>query len=128
MPTNSYLYAHNLTFDGSLILNNLPNTGDISIEPDYFLLKNGNLYGFTLKIGNKFFHFRCSYRLIPLPLHEIGDIFNIAKIDFPLRSLTSENIFNLEIKAAVIRYCKRDVQILNLLLIHLHDILVSYPN
>jgi len=123
VPSNTFLYAHNLSFDGGLLLQHLPTS--VNIDPLSFLLKNGDIYGFTLIINNKFFHFRCSYKLLPLSLKDVGLLLDCNKFEAPETPLTYAQLFNDSSKTLFINYCKQDVNILTLFLIALAHLNLS---
>lgn len=109
--TGTTFYAHNLNFDGSVILNNLNSV--ISLYGKITLF-NGNLYGFTIKKNEVLLSFKCSARLIPLSLNEISNIFETKKkliLDYSINKFPdNDDIIKVN---EIITYCERDVEITN---------------
>jgi hypothetical protein len=105
----SVLFAHNLTFDGCLIIKHLPNNVSFSNKN---LLLNGSIYSLSLKCDNKTIIFKCSHKFLPMRLSDISDRFNLSnKINFDHKQVCVSNFLSL--KDVVIEYCKRDVEITN---------------
>jgi len=107
---NTIFFAHNLTFDGLIILNFL--SSKISIKESGTLLKNCDIYALTLTDGSKNICFRCSAKILPLPLKDIADKLQIPqKLEIDHNSINLENYNNTDVRERVIEYCRRDVQI-----------------
>lgn len=106
-------YAHNLTFDGGIIISKLPR--DFTIESNNTSIIKGNIYSLCIKHANSSIIFRCSYRLIPMKLSEISIKLNISKkLNIDHNSINKNNYNNISIKNSVIEYCKRDVEIVQI--------------
>lgn len=113
-------YAHNLTFDGSIIIENIKEILKIK-----GILFRSNIY--ELKIWSKNFEItiKCSYRMFPLPLKKIGKILKIQreKTEFPHEFARKENIYyfgkhpndkdwdNWDFRKEAAKYCMNDCYI-----------------
>lgn len=93
-----------------MILNFL--SSKISIKESGTLLKNCDIYALTLTDGSKNICFRCSAKILPLPLKDIADKLQIPqKLEIDHNSINLENYNNTDVRERVIEYCRRDVQI-----------------
>ena len=116
------IYAHNLSFDGALIIEKI-NPKIFEIKP---LIFRNSIYSITMinKTNNNIIELRCSYKLFPLPLKKIGNLFeNYNKLDFPHKFVKSDKIFYIgehpelwyikewNLKEECIKYCIRDLEI-----------------
>lgn len=110
LPNNTVIYAHNLTFDGGLIISKI--NKNIRFNNKFTFFKNGSIYSFGLIINNKNFIFKCSFKLLPLKLADIG-IYSQqgAKHFINHREISSLNYNDLKIKEKVLAYCKQDVHL-----------------
>jgi hypothetical protein len=81
------VYVHNLNFDGLLILN------EISKNKIKFSMtaNKTNLYLLEIFFGQKIIRFRCSYKILPLSLRELGSIAQIEKTYFPYKFVNEKN-------------------------------------
>lgn len=110
--TNTILYVHNLSFDGNIILNFLPSKYEIDFTGT--LLIRGDFYSLTITNGLKRITFRCSAKILPLPLDDIGQIFNIGGKKFVDHSFANiNNINDLVFKRSIIKYCEQDTKIVS---------------
>ncbi len=102
-------FAHNLTFDGLIIINFL--NKDINIKKEGTLLKNCEIYSLTLENKNsKKISFRCSAKILPMSLKDIADQLNLLqKLRIKHENINEDNYNMNGIKNKVIEYCKRDV-------------------
>ena len=130
-------YIHNINFDGLLLIEYFLKN---NIDFDMFAIKT-NIYFIRYNIGNLSIEWRCSYKLLPSSLNNIGiNMLNIYKLPYPYNVLNKKinnmpNIlriynFNSEyeynryilinfsnsfnFKNYTIRYCIRDVKITQL--------------
>ena len=117
----SIIYAHNLTFDGSLILDEISNNtrwGEITMDG---LFLNGNIYLFNLKLNNKTIIFKCSFRLFASSLASAHKKLDTEKkLEFDHNKINIKN-YKKFIDEIVI-YCKHDVIITNQILIKYYKI------
>lgn len=103
----SVFYAHNLSFDGSVIINFL--SEKINICDKNTILKRGDFYCLGLTNGLKTITFRCSSKIVPLKLSDIGYIFNVGKkMFFDHSSPNDNNINSVVLKNSAIEYCGND--------------------
>ncbi len=114
------LFAHNLTFDGSIIIENIREMVRIK-----GILFRSNIY--EIKIWSEDFEItlKCSYRLFPLSLKKIGKLLKIEreKIEFPHEFAREENLYfvgnhpknkdikNWNFREEAIKYCFNDCEI-----------------
>jgi hypothetical protein len=83
------IYIHNLNFDGILIVSNLSKN-----HIKYDLISNKtNLYSIKIFYCNKIIIFKCSYKIIPISLRELGKIEKFEKSYFPYK-FVNENTTN----------------------------------
>ena len=105
--SSSIFYAHNLTFDGCLILNSM--SARYSVLSEGTLLKKCNIYALGIGYKNKKIFLKCSFRLVPLALKELAVLFNIGtKFEFDCKIVNIDNYLDLRLKSQVIRYCSND--------------------
>ncbi len=113
-------YAHNLTFDGSIIIENIKEVVKIK-----GVLFRSNIY--EIKIWSKDFEIliKCSYRMFPLSLKKIGKLLKIEreKTEFPHEFAKEENLYyigdhpvhknwkNWDFKKEASKYCMNDCYI-----------------
>jgi hypothetical protein len=84
------IYVHNLNFDGLIIINELSQNTDITINS---LIIKMNIYSITLTKKNKKIIFKCSYKLLPESLEKIAIIFEKCnKMIFPYEFASKENL------------------------------------
>lgn len=120
-------FAHNLTFDGLVILNSL--TKDVEIVEKGTLLRGCSIYAISFKKNNKIIKFQCSSKILPLSLKDIALKLNLPqKIDIDHNSITACNFKDKIVMESVIRYCKRDVYITQLFMFKINEELKNiYP-
>lgn len=137
---NSYrneieIYVHNINFDGMLLINSL-SKNYIKFE---FKARNLNLYYIKFNYLNKKLIFRCSYKIIPISLYQLGKLEKQEKMLFPYRFVNRNNLFYIgeipassywdfknlnditlfdkiksnnkifDLKSEIIKYCSNDV-------------------
>lgn len=108
---NTIFFAHNLTFDGSIILNYID--FDVEIDKDRTLLRGGDIYCICLKKKNKKIFLKCSAKILPLELREIAIKLKIpGKIDFNHEIVNENLMHDVSFKNSAISYCEQDVKIL----------------
>ena len=114
---NDTIYAHNLTFDGSIIIENIQE--NIKING---ILFRSNIY--ELKIESPKFKviLKCSYKMFPMSLNKIGNLLKIKtnKMEFPHDFANEKNLYyigdhpknknikNWNFKENAINYCFND--------------------
>ncbi len=114
---NDTIYAHNLTFDGSIIIENIQE--NIKING---ILFRSNIY--ELKIESPKFRviLKCSYKMFPMSLNKIGNLLKIKtnKMEFPHDFANEKNLYyigdhpknknikNWNFKENAINYCFND--------------------
>jgi hypothetical protein len=112
--SGSIFFAHNLNFDGGLILSSLENT-DIRINNVGNSYNGGNIYSLCLVKNNKKIFFRCSAKFLPMELGAIAEKLKLPeKITFPHDSVNSDNFLNEDFVVLAKEYCARDVNIVKL--------------
>jgi hypothetical protein len=108
--SGSVFYAHNLTFDGIILINFLPE--DVILENKNTSIKRGSLYSLCLKNNTKHIIFKCSAKLLPLKLSEIADKLDLPKkLDMDHSNVDERSINDKIFQKKVLEYCKRDVDI-----------------
>lgn len=119
------LFAHNLTFDGSIILSNMNKEWEISEKGT--CLKGGSIYSLCLTKKKKTLILRCSSKIFPDDLESIAkklDLPDKLKID---HSLVNMNNFNdKKLMSEVIQYCIRDVEIVTKFMTKIDQSLKNY--
>ena len=113
------IYAHNLTFDGSLILSKLPK--DVKINNKNTLIIRGSIYSLRLDKNNVSIILKCSYKIIPLSLSELGKKINMEKLEIDHNKININSYITY--KNDVITYCKRDVEVTQYVLNKIYSIL-----
>ena len=122
---NIVFFAHNLTFDGSLILNNI--NADWEIVQKGSIIRKGNIYSLCIKKQNIFLTFKCSSKILPIELSEIANKLNIPKkIEINHKDINIENYNDKNIKNKVKLYCERDTEIVNQFMVKLSLVLNKY--
>jgi predicted transport protein len=108
--SESVFYAHNLTFDGILLLNYLPK--DTHLNSKNTIIRKGSIYSMCLTYNNKYLIFKCSAKLLPLSLKKIAEELDLPlKLDFNHKAVTSDSINDSYFLKESLEYCKRDVEI-----------------
>jgi hypothetical protein len=88
---NVTFYVHNINFDGTLIIDHMVRN---NIQFKTFVVKN-NIYYIRIELKHGTIEIRCSYKLLPRPLTEIGEkLFGIPKMPYPYRVLENKTIPN----------------------------------
>jgi hypothetical protein len=82
-------FVHNINFDGVLILETLFKN---NIYFD-FIKRNLNIYMISFSYLGCKIKFKCSYKMFPLSLKQLGEYVGIKKIDFPHFFAKKENLF-----------------------------------
>lgn len=129
--SDSLIYFHNLSFDGSFVLwyllengysyDNLykENRGD---KTYCSLIDEGNIY-FSMNIINNnkmIIELRCSYKLMPYAIADIGTLVGIPKLSETHDYNEIKNYSSLdEVPEEEINYLNNDVEIMRLAIIHL---------
>lgn len=126
------IYTHNINFDGLLILDAIKNR---NIFFDMYVREN-NIYWIKIIYLKITIFFRCSYKIIPLSVKNMGILLNCPKKIFPYKFVNKDNLnyvgvipdssfFNSEadylafksendvfnLKLTTISYCLQDVEI-----------------
>lgn len=108
--SDTVFYAHNLTFDGVMLLNFLPK--DVILDDRNTLLRKNSIYSLCFSYNNKYIFFKCSAKLLPLSLKRIAEELNLPlKLDFDHKNVDIDSIKDPLFKKKAIEYCKRDVEI-----------------
>ena len=119
LKINETFYAHNLTFDGSIIIENMGTTG--KLKGVFF---KSNIYEITIWAKNFKVVLKCSYKMFPLSLKKIGQLIKEKeKIEFPHEFAKKENLYYIgdkprnekikdwNFKKEAIDYCFNDCEI-----------------
>jgi hypothetical protein len=124
---NTIFFAHNLTFDGLNIINNLNN--DIEIKQEGSLFLNCEIYSLSLYKNNKTIIIRCSAKILPISLNEIAEKLNLPKKLKIDHNTINENNYKDEItKKNVIEYCLRDCIITQMFMVRINkEVNEVYP-
>ena len=89
LKVNDTFYAHNLTFDGSIIIENMGMIG--KLKGVFF---RSNIYEITIWTKNFKVIFKCSYKMFPLSLKKIGQLIKEKeKTEFPHEFARKENLY-----------------------------------
>lgn len=105
--SNTVFYAHNLNFDGNVILNFLPS--NINLDDSFTILKRGDFYSLCLTDGQKKIILKCSAKILPLSLEEIGYTFNVGnKIVVDHSKADKDSINDMSFKTSIKAYCEND--------------------
>jgi hypothetical protein len=83
------IYIHNINFDGMIILD------EISKQNIGFNIRfnKGNIYFLEVFYLKKIIKFRCSYKIIPLSLRNLGEIEKHEKGYFPYKFVSIKTLF-----------------------------------
>ncbi len=115
------IYVHNLTFDGIIIIENIKK----KIKFNAILFKS-SIYELNIWSSKFRINFKCSLKLLPLPLRKIGKLLNkeYNKLEFPHEFVSKYNfkdyigehptikeIHTWNLKEECIRYCIMDCKI-----------------
>ena len=146
---NTTVFAHNINFDGLIVIDELKTK---SIFFDVFI-RNHNLYWIKIKYLNSEIVIRCSYKIIAMSVKKMGDMLNFKKLSFPYKFVNKDNLsyigeipekkyFNddsdyynfiesnsyFNLKEVSIKYCIRDVEIVQKVLLELFSIISHYSS
>ena len=128
---NILIYFHNLTFDGEFILwyllengfecveemNNINNTFETTIDDV------NSIYKIVLCLNNKLIEFRCSYKLFPKSIEDIGEMVGVKKLNETHNYEEFKNYNTLEeVKEEEIKYITNDVVIMCKLIKYLNSV------
>lgn len=105
-------YAHNLTFDGGILLEYAKYAVGISIDAKVY---DNAIYSIELSVAQNTTKIiiKCSFKLLPLSLKKIGELIGIEKLDFNHNNVTQKVILSDAIfKLKSIEYCTRDNEII----------------
>lgn len=141
------IYAHNINFDGFLILDGIK---EKNIIYDMFI-RDYNLYWLKIIYLKVVITFRCSYKIISLPVSVLGKLISSDKKIFPYKFVNKYNLdyvgiipnkkyFNSEeeyllfskqykifnLKEITIEYCFQDIEIVYKVLLNILPIIFSY--
>jgi hypothetical protein len=119
LKVNDTFYAHNLTFDGSIIIENMGTIG--KLKGVFF---RSNIYEITIWTKNFKVIFKCSYKMFPLSLKKIGQLIKEKeKTEFPHEFAKKENLYYIgkkpndeyvkewNFKKEAIDYCFNDCEL-----------------
>ena len=119
LKVNDTFYAHNLTFDGSIIIENMGIIG--KLKGVFF---RSNIYEITIWTKNFKVVFKCSYKMFPLSLKKIGQLIKEEeKTEFPHEFAKKENLYYIgkkpddehvkewNFKKEAIDYCFNDCEL-----------------
>jgi len=100
------IYAHNLTFDGSFLLDELSKK-DRGVRLETFMFNN-DIY--TITIDNV--EFKCTYRLFPYSLSRAEKLLGTrGKLDMDHGCVGLDNFLDEDVRSKVIQYCNNDVMV-----------------
>lgn len=108
--SNTIIYAHNLTFDGGLLINKIPSYYTFSCN--HTCVRSCSIYSLGIVFNNKLIVFRCSAKILPMRVSEIAEKLSLPrKLDLDYTKINLESLNDPTIKNEVVRYCFRDVEI-----------------
>lgn len=115
---NLIIFAHNLTFDGSLILSRLDESWEIVNKKT--LIRKGDIYSLCIRKKGFYINFKCSSKILPMELNEIAKKLEISnKLEINHRKINKDNYNDKDIRNSVKRYCERDTIIVNQFMVKL---------
>lgn len=118
-------FAHNLTFDGSLILNSLDKNTAVNNFSTH--ITRGRIYSLSIQKKNINLIFRCSLNFLPLDLQTIAEKMLLPqKLKFDHNNVDSNNFNERLIKENAKKYCERDALIVHRFMVKLHFSLNKY--
>jgi hypothetical protein len=116
------IFSHNLTFDGSVLIQNINNR---HIKKYNGLFVKGNIYALRLTLENGEIIFKCTYRFFPQKLANAHKLLGTrAKLEFDHTLVNEWNIY--DVKKDVTRYCINDAKIVYEIIYFLNKILPEY--
>jgi len=122
---NVIIFAHNLTFDGSLLLGKIDSSWEIVGWRT--IIRKGSIYSLCIKKEDYHIIFRCSSKLLPLELSEIAIRLKISnKMSLDHKSINIENYNDACLRDKVKQYCERDTEIVNQFMVKLSLSLNKY--
>lgn len=114
------LYCHNLTFDGSIIIQNLNKSHNAS-----GMFIDGNIYSLKISNNRNVIYLKCSYRLFPTKLENAHNLLNTnKKIELNHAKITKINW--LENIKDIKEYCINDSIIVHQLVSFFNKFFSSY--
>lgn len=141
------IYTHNINFDGLIIIDGIKNKG---IFFDMFI-RNHNIYWIKLNNLKINILIRCSFKIIPASVSNLGNLIGFNKKAFPHKFVNRDKLnytgkvpnseyFNSEedyntfladnitfnLKSATLAYCFQDVEIVYRVLVNVLSILLTY--
>ena len=122
------VYCHNLKFDGSFIISFLSNSDVYFISNKHTFVRNGSIFSINIFNNKHSVNLRCSLKLFPLSIKEIGFILKITKGDFNICDVSESNYLDVDIEKSVKEYCVRDAYIVYVMITKLHSILCMISN
>lgn len=122
---NLIIFAHNLTFDGSLILSKLDKSWEI--ENKKTIIRKGDIYSLCIKKRGFYITFKCSSKILPMELNEIAKKLEISnKLEMNHKKINQYNYNDKDIRREVKKYCERDTVIVNQFMVKLGISLSHY--
>ena len=126
---NATIYFHNLSFDGEFILWWLLENGytyqEELIDENTFksiIDECGSIYAITLKHNGCLSEFRCSYKLFPKSIKEIGELVGIEKLNETHNYEELKNYKSVdELPEEEVKYITNDVRIMVELIKYLQE-------
>ena len=110
--SGSIFFAHNLNFDGSIILSNLVN--NVALEGGGTILHGGDIYSLTLSNQNRRIILRCSAKILPLDLSGIATLLKLPpKLEFAHTHVGIDTVGDPAFRSRAIRYCERDASLVH---------------
>lgn len=147
-----HIFSHNINFDGFIIIEMLVKK---KIKFDWFI-REMNLYWIKIYYMNSVIVLRCSYKIIPISLKDLGEKINIKKKIFPYKFISlgtlnyegpcpareffEKNAFdtnysyedyakehaNFNVKKIAVAYCLNDLYILHHVLLKILILINKY--
>ena len=124
------VYFHNLSFDGEFILwylmeHNYKNVDELVKEHTFtsLITDDGSIYVIKVKLDNgNVVEFKCSYKLMPNSIKDIGEMFGIPKLDETHNYEEMKNYTSIdEVTDEELMYINNDVRILRELIWYLKN-------
>ena len=114
--SGSLFFAHNLNFDGSIILSNI----DDCVTVSNAVLRGGNIYGLDFMVGNIIIKLKCSAKFFPGELGSIATRLNLPpKLGYD-HKFNFDDIQDSLFRSNAIKYCERDAEIVSKLISKIH--------